>query len=34
MNGEFKSEYNQLTTDKKEIVSFLKKSLENRGTVR
>ena len=33
MNGEFKAEYNQLTTDKKEIVSFLKKSLENRGTL-
>jgi len=31
MNGQFKSQYDQMATDKKEIVSFLKKSLEQRG---
>lgn len=29
-NGEFKDKYDQMTTDKKEIVSFLKKQLEQR----
>ena len=33
MNGQFKSQYDQMATDKKEIVSFLKKSLEQRGTL-
>lgn len=31
MNKDFRREYEQLATDKKEIVSFLKKSLEQRG---
>lgn len=29
-NGEFKSRYDQMGTDKKEIVAFLKKQLEQR----
>ena len=31
MNRDFRKEFDQLTVDKKEIVSFLKKSLEQRG---
>ncbi|XP_064648997.1 cilia- and flagella-associated protein 157-like [Lineus longissimus] len=30
-NGKFKNQYDQMGSDKKEIVSFLKKSLEQRG---
>lgn len=30
-NGQFKEKYSQMSDDKKEIVSFLKKSLEQRG---
>ena len=32
-NGQFKEKYSQMSDDKKEIVSFLKKSLEQRGKV-
>ena len=31
MNKEFRDQYDQMSTDKKEIVTFLKKSLEQRG---
>ena len=31
-NGQFQDKYNQLETDKREIVAFLKKNLEQRGT--
>jgi len=30
-NGQFREQYDQMSTDKKEIVSFLKQSLEQRG---
>lgn len=31
-NGQFSEKFTQLETDKKEIVAFLKKNLEQRGT--